>query len=135
LGRIYSGNLRGGIVKITEHFSSEEFTCKCGCGYDAINPYLVHRLQVIRDIAGLPITILSGCRCRAHNNRVGGAESSYHLEGEACDWTFGGVEGSFEHSIMIEICERKLVRWSGGFHYYRDKNFCHIDIGEKRRWK
>jgi uncharacterized protein YcbK (DUF882 family) len=27
-----------------------------------------------------------------------------------------------------------LHEWSGGFHFYEDQNFIHVDIASKRRW-
>lgn len=41
--------------------------------------------QVIRDKINRPVTISSGCRCPAHNKRVGGVASSQHLKGTALD--------------------------------------------------
>ncbi len=111
---------------ITENFSRSEFACKCGCGFDQINIGLIHRLQVIRDILGVPIQVLSGCRCKKHNADplVGGEPDSYHLTGEAADWTV---------SEILDIAEA-LSHWSGGFHYYPDKVFIHTDVGPRRRW-
>lgn len=31
---------------MTENFSANEFACKCGCGYNVIEPVLVNRLRV-----------------------------------------------------------------------------------------
>lgn len=114
------------MTKITPNFQDVEFTCRCGCGYMAINPDIVNRLQVIRDIIGLPIKINSGCRCEKHNKEVGGAPNSYHLRGMAIDWTV-------EEYHMATIA-RLLKDWSGGFHFYEGWNFIHIDMGERRRW-
>jgi uncharacterized protein YcbK (DUF882 family) len=115
--------------KITENFSSEEFDCRCGCGKNNISPFVIHRLQVIRDIVKVPISIDSACRCEKHNKEVGGEPNSYHLYGLAVDWTIP------ESSLMLaRVCTNLIPDWSGGFHYYPDKNFCHTDIGPRRRW-
>jgi len=118
-------------MKITKNFDREEFTCKCGCGYDTINSNLVHRLQVIRDIIRVPIIILSGCRCQKHNKAVGGKVASLHLTADAADWV---VEARNAHlHIMLQ---EMLSEWSGGFHYYPvgKGDFFHTDIGKRRRW-
>ncbi len=111
-------------MQITENFNLEEFTCKCGCGYDKISINLVHRLQVLRDIHDSPITILSGCRCPAHNLIVKGSPKSKHLTGLAVDFTTEDIEWL---AMFIED-------WSGGFHFYKEKNFIHLDVSERRRW-
>jgi len=70
---------------LTRDFSRAEFACKCGCGKDDINLTLVERLQAIRTALNEPIRIKSGCRCRAHNEAVGGKLYSAHLTGDAAD--------------------------------------------------
>ena len=114
---------------ITENFNRYEFACKCGCGFDAINERLVHRLQVVRDIIGVSIIINSGCRCLKHNENIGGSKNSYHLFGMAADWEFDIIGNMLDFRICMLLKE-----WSGGFHYYRNERFFHVDIGPKRRW-
>lgn len=114
-------------MKITENFNSEEFTCPC-CGMEWIDRKLVHRLQVIRDIIGCPIVITSGCRCTKHNAEVGGKESSYHLLGEAADWTT--KDPKTDERVALHL----IPNWSGGFHWYPEKSFIHCDLGNWRRW-
>ena len=109
---------------ITENFDRSEFACHCNCGFNQINIGLVHRLQAVRDIFNIPIIILSGCRCRNHNTTVGGEPDSYHMKGDAADWTTNNLS---------EIVEG-LSHWSGGVHYYPEKNFIHCDVGLRRRW-
>ena len=91
-----------------------------------INPFLVHRLQVIRDIVDLPIIVLSGCRCAKHNQEVGGEPNSQHLIGNASDWFI--EDYSMKHIALM------ITKWSGGFHFYQEHNFIHTDIGPERRW-
>lgn len=112
---------------ITENFDSEEFKCHCGCGLSNIKPELVHRLQVIRDIAGTPIIITSGCRCGSWNAHEGGAYNSFHIYGMACDWTISDV-------AILDMIATMLKDWSGGFHYYPNNLDIHTDIGPRRRW-
>lgn len=114
------------MEKLTKNFNREEFKCRCGCGLMAINPAIVQRLQVIRDIVGLPIRILSGYRCPKHNKEVEGAAHSLHMMGNAIDFRI-------ENYSMADLA-KVLERWSGGFHFYRHENFIHIDIGFERRW-
>jgi len=115
---------------LTENFSRKEFACRCGCGFDKISLCLVHRLQVVRDIFGLPIIINSGCRCKEYNKKVGGASLSVHLIGEAADWCFNCP---YDEKLYF-YTSVQLNDWSGGFHYYREQKFFHVDIGRRRRW-
>lgn len=71
-------------MKLTEHFTKEEFDCKCGCGTNNISTELVNVLEIIRNGYG-PLVITSGCRCEAHNAREGGKKNSAHLRGYAVD--------------------------------------------------
>lgn len=120
-------------MKITENFDRREFACHCNCGYDSIHTGIVHRLQVIRDIVKVPIKIHSGCRCRTYNKKVGGKPESYHILGDAIDWSVIAEELQKGH-LHIMLSEM-LKEWSGGFHYYIDGDFFHCDIGpSKRRW-
>ena len=72
-------------VKLSEHFTQREFTCKCGCGQTKVNMELVIKLEELRKQLGLPIIITSGYRCPKHNKEVGGVEDSQHLYGNAAD--------------------------------------------------
>jgi len=71
--------------RLTKNFLYSEFTCKCGCGFNAIQIVFVRRLQMIRTLIRRPLTVVSGCRCTKHNRYVGGATKSRHLRGIAVD--------------------------------------------------
>ena len=70
---------------LTKDFSRHEFACKCGCGFDQIDPRVVDMCQVIRDKLGAPVRINSACRCQKRNAQVGGVKDSYHTKGLAAD--------------------------------------------------
>jgi uncharacterized protein YcbK (DUF882 family) len=72
---------------VNRFFSRWEFACKCGCGFDAVDHVLLMRLTELREAFGKPVRINSGCRCARHNQRAGGARSSYHTRGRAADFT------------------------------------------------
>jgi len=121
------------VGDITKNFSRWEFACKCGCGFDDIDLCLVHRLQVVRDILDVPITVTSGCRCKAYNysDEVGGKPASLHLP-DPTDGKAKAVDWTVEDEEILMSAGRMLYDWSGGFHRYLD--FIHTDIGRKRRW-
>jgi hypothetical protein len=61
-----------------KYFKPDEFTCKCGCGLQRIDPKLVYILDTVRKEVGFPLTVNSGTRCLTHNAAVGGVGSSAH---------------------------------------------------------
>ena len=60
-------------MKLSAHFDSSEFACKCGCG----------GLHNGADIN--PLVLSCGYRCPAHNAEVGGVSNSQHIYGTAAD--------------------------------------------------
>jgi len=70
------------------HFSPSEFRCgcgECGKGFESMQRDLLLRLDKARRIAGIPFVLTSSIRCPAWNEKVGGVDSSAHLEGWAVD--------------------------------------------------
>lgn len=81
---------RGGKGTASAHFSFAEFACKCGGRYAAcerikVTHQLLESLEVLRAKYGRAIRVVSGYRCPPHNKAVGGATSSQHMFGSACD--------------------------------------------------
>lgn len=70
---------------MNDYFPEKPWACKCGCSFDRIDPDLVHRLNLARELAGVPFEIDSACRCAKHNAAVGGTPGSAHTTGEAAD--------------------------------------------------
>lgn len=71
-------------VQLTNDFNMHEFQCR-HCQAVKIDPELMRRLQVLRNKAGVPLSVSSGYRCPEHNRAVGGAEDSQHVKGTAAD--------------------------------------------------
>ena len=69
---------------LTRSFSKRELACKC-CGKCEMDPEFMRRVQVYRDLLGVPLVIASAYRCPRHNEAVGGASGSMHLQGKAVD--------------------------------------------------
>lgn len=83
-------------MKLTEHFTLEEFThSTTAAKYGIINypdsvsrdniTTLAEMLETIRESWGKPIYITSGYRCKKLNSLVGGASTSDHMYGRAAD--------------------------------------------------
>lgn len=82
-----------------EYFTRDEFKCKCGGKY--CNGYpsepderMVKIADQLRKNLGVPITIVSGLRCKTWNAIQGGVSNSQHMYGEAADIYAKGVSQS-----------------------------------------
>ena len=87
---------------LSAHFDTSEFACGCGCGFGLgptdVDPDLIHLLEDMRLDYGGPIKINSGCRCKSHNDAVGGVKKSAHLRGTAADIAVDG--GEDKHNLL-----------------------------------
>lgn len=54
----------------TEHFSSKELTCPCGCNKNFISPLFMNKVERLRVEYGKPIILSSAFRCPEYNERV-----------------------------------------------------------------
>lgn len=67
-------------------------------------------LQPIRDEWGKPLTVNSGYRCQALNNKVKGSKTSQHLTGDAADITTGTQEGNKKlFHFIVDMAQQKKV--------------------------
>jgi len=121
-------------MTLTENFTLSEFACGCGCkGHerpeivDALRRLCERRLQPLRDRLGVALRIHTGYRCKAYNDRCGGAKRSQHLYGKAADLipADGNVEriGDEARAIIADLR-------SGGVKVYRRQkrvSFTHVD--------
>ncbi len=113
--------------RLSAHFHSSEFGCKCGCGFGLwegdVDAELVAGLQALRDAVGVPVMVSSGCRCAAHNGRTpGSSERSQHLLGKAADIWGPAVEEL--HRAALAVPEFA----AGGVGYYPGRGFVHTDV-------
>ena len=90
------------------HFKRDEFKCKCGgkyCnGYPAEPDERMVRIagQLPKNL-GVPITIVSGLRCKTWNAIQGGVSNSQHMYGEAADIYAKGVSQSRVEQELDQI--------------------------------
>lgn len=99
-------------MKLTEHFTLEEFTHSNIASRLRIDNRVpdelmaniqltANKLELVRKVLGFPIMITSGYRCPLLNARVGGVSTSAHTKGLAVD--FHCVYGTPK-----EICQRLI---------------------------
>jgi uncharacterized protein YcbK (DUF882 family) len=123
-------------MKLTENFSLPEFQSKdFGFFPEDVKvniQKLANNLQVLRDHFGSAITINSGYRSPAHNERIGGVKNSYHVKGMAADIVIKGVSPyALAKQIEMLIDGGKMTQ--GGIGIY--DTFTHYDIrGHAARW-
>jgi len=67
-----------------KYFSLREFACPC-CGRAEMQEEFKQKIDLARELAGVPFVITSGFRCKKHNREVGGKPNSAHLGGWAAD--------------------------------------------------
>lgn len=115
---------------LTEHFRRSEFACKCGCGFDDIDPKLVAICERVRQAVGVPVRVNSGCRCEKYNAKVkGAAKDSQHTKGKAADLSCSIGAMALYDTIQALYAAGELP----GLEYcLRYPTFVHVDIGKPR---
>lgn len=121
---------KGQSVKVSEHFSSNEFDCHGSgcCSRTIVNEKLVEYLEKIRKHFNAPITITSPYRCPTHNSRIGGAVGSRHSKGDAADIVVRGVAPR----DVAKYAESIGIMGIGLYETSSDGHFVHIDTREKK---
>ena len=115
-----------------EYFKRDEFKCKCGgkyCnGYPAEpDERMVRIADQLRKNLGVPITIISGLRCKTWNAIQGGVSNSQHMYGEAADIYANGVSQSRVEAELDKI---------GGVRYHypiTSSSNVHFDVPKGNR--
>lgn len=115
-----------------EYFDRSEFKCKCGgkyCnGYPAEPDERMARIaDQLRKNLGVPITIVSGLRCKTWNAIQGGVSNSQHMYGEAADIYANGVSQSRVEAELDKI---------GGVRYHcpiKGSSNVHFDVPKGNR--
>lgn len=117
-------------MKITEHFSWEEFADKNNENLPVPDKYrgnvekLCRQLEIIREKAGnLPVVILLGYCAN---------EQTQHLYGKAADLQIVGLSAKQVHALISQLIREQLIE-DGGVGLYDD--FVHYDIrGCRAQW-
>ena len=85
-----------------------------------MHPKFLDKLYIARAMAGIPFTITSGYRSRAHNKKVGGVPNSSHLKGVACDIVANNSKD--RGIILVSLLNAGFTRIG------ISDNFIHVDI-------
>lgn len=115
-----------GEKQISANFKVNEFRCKDGSDKILIDvDFVKNMLQAIRDHFGAAVNINSGYRTESYNAKVGGAKSSYHMQGRAFDIV---VEGH----TPLEVAQYAQALDINGIIQYN--GFVHVDSRPTRYW-
>lgn len=119
---------KDGNTKITTNFKVKEFACKDGADTVFVNDELVNILQKVRNHFGKAVNITSGYRTDTYNKKVGGANYSQHLYGNAADIYITGVEPK-------EIYDYLNNEYPNSLGLGKYASFVHVDVRiKKARW-
>jgi Peptidase M15 len=124
---------------MVKFFKALIFACVLGCSIataahaysgsaGGLNPRLRSLLSRVEGHFNRPVTVVSGCRSRAHNRRIGGARESWHLRCQAADIEVRGVNKYAVARYASNLPGR------GGIGTYCHDGSVHIDLGPKRQW-
>ena len=91
-----------------EYFDRSEFKCKCGGKYcngfpSEPDERMVRIADQLRKNLGVPVTIVSGLRCKTWNAIQGGVSNSQHMYGEAADIYANGFSQSRVEAELDKI--------------------------------
>lgn len=124
-------------MKITKHFSLNEFKCKDGTPYpekwisSRLKP-LCDQLEILRSYFSSPVTITSGYRTVEHNKKIGGAKASQHVQGRAADFVVKDTlyPPGLVHEVALVLYDKGELK-IGGLGKY--EKFTHIDVRSSKR--
>ena len=117
---------------LSKNFSRLEVQCPCGCGANLINPFLIEKLEKVRNIIGRPIIITSGVRCEFYNGSIKASMNSSHIPdvygiGNAVDIACTNSKDRYE---LVELSQKffKRIGISGGQY----GGFVHLDVDRSK---
>ena len=109
------------------YFSDKELGCK-HCGTVKLNPIFDEKLTRLRQNFNEPMTVNSCCRCKEHNEVVGGAKRSFHLYDNTGFETNGTCAIDIKRQLNSYNLKLILEAWDAGFSIGIHPNFFHFDI-------
>lgn len=117
---------------LSEHFSKEDFVCRCGqCPKDfRMSLTLIGILEDVRIKFQERIDIVSGFLCESAEAREPGPKKNYHGSGKAIDFTLNNKERLVEVFRYLEAFPELT-----GLGLDQNNKYIHIDLREKEPTK
>lgn len=108
-------------MKLTEHFDSNEFTCR-HCGKRGVQLPLVYALEKLRQLIGRPVIVSSGYRCAKHSVEAAKAQPGLHRDGLAADIYVVGMTARELYQYVRQVPEFR------GIGVDDEQGYVHVDI-------
>jgi hypothetical protein len=103
-------------------------TAAPGVNLEEVNGDVLDRVEKLQSVFGAGVLISSGKRTPEHNDAVGGAKGSQHLDGNAVD-----IDTSkMSQEDVIRLIETASAMGFGGIGVYEGS--IHVDLGARRSW-
>ena len=119
-----------------KYFTDDELKCKCGCDILNLDITFDAELYDLRKAFAQPMTITSCCRCKKHNEAVGGAKMSFHIADSPAWRRLTGCA-----AIDVKYSSKEYRDTLARLAYYKgwrvgySKTFLHLDIAAVKRIK
>lgn len=122
-------------VRITPHFNSAEFRCKCGKEHEfEVNDELVKKLEQLYAVLKCSkIIVTSGFRCPAHDKAVKGSGTGQHTLGNAADICCYGQDGQ-PISSKVVCCKAQDIGFRGIANITAAYQYTHVDVRPNGKW-
>ena len=104
------------------YFTDKELACPC-CGRNVFADGFLDDLLALRLVYGKPMIITSACRCKDHNEAVGGADASYHLSYD----NIGCMAVDIKRPYGADLHRLVKIATSQGWTLGIAKDFIHMD--------
>ena len=112
------------MLRLSRNFTRSEFKCPC-CNQSEMDPVLIDRLQVLRDLVNIPLVPVSGFRCKKHNQSLPeSGKNSQHLKGKAVDIRVRHMDAAQRHRLLSAALSLGFSGIGTG------KNSLHLDVRE-----
>ena len=113
---------------VTKNFKLKEFESP-DTHEVKINKKLLQLLQAVRNEVNKPLIINSAYRTEEHNRKVGGAENSQHLEGNAVDISLENLDvGADGLAEIVKQQAEKLKIGEDNLGIGKYHTFLHVDV-------
>ena len=120
-----------------EHFTPEEFMCKCGsefglCDMLVLDMDFINRLESFRASVGIPMRITSGYRCGFHPIEVRKVHPGPHRTGKAADIA---ILGASLHEMLCSLVPHDFTGIGLNQKGDHDERFLHLDTCGAEPWR
>lgn len=116
-----------GNMYVAPHFQLREFRCRDGSDPVFLNILIPFICEAVRTWCGVPFSPNSAYRTPSYNKKIGGAERSNHIYGNAVDIPASGGKTphelyNFLETLVGDTCELIIYSWG-----------CHLGIQNTKK--